>query len=97
MTTQKNNFDMVILGVEFNHNTPMGNPVYNVYGVDSWGDLMTFTTASNSGLGYTIKNYEKKFCRVYWSRRGKSWDKIISNIEILNDGKKYNAIMFDWE
>lgn len=96
MTTQKNTFDMVIVGIEFDHNTPMGNPVYNVYGVDSYGDLMTFKTATNSGLGYSIKNYEKKSCRVYWSRRGKSWDKIIYDISILND-KKYRTIFFDWD
>ena len=96
MTKELNEFEMVVIGVEFDHYTSKGNPVYNVYGVDSYGDLMTFKTAANSQLGYEIKNYMRKYCRIRWHRRGNNWDKIIDTIKDVNDGKTFKLIMFEW-
>lgn len=96
MTKEKLFLDVVVVGVEYSHTTNNGNSVYNVFGIDCWGDLMIFKTAANSGLSYTIENFKRKFVRIEWTRRGNSWEKIIRDIKVIKN-EKYKSVNFDWE
>ena len=97
MKKELNEFDLVILYSEFDHYSNNGCSVYNVYGIDCYGSLFTFKTVAGSSLNYEISNYNRKLCRVTWSRRGNSWVKVIHSIKVLNDNKSFKTIYFDWE